>query len=101
MVIKGKLLILVIGLSWVLSAAAHAQARDYLTDDEIELIRDAQQIDMRIDVLTHAIDRRFAALNINVSPPARKETADWGAPPTGTRLQLLYDIKRLLHKAID
>jgi len=79
----------------------HAQARDYLTDEEVELVRDAQQIDKRVDVLIHAIDRRFSALKIDVGAPPHKEGADWGAAPEGTRLQLLYDIKRILQKAID
>ncbi|MFL6374610.1 MAG: hypothetical protein ACJ73D_08100 [Pyrinomonadaceae bacterium] len=77
--------------------------RDYFTPEEVELIRDAQQLDQRMNVLTHAIDRRFAALNVDVHAPAFKETkgSDWGAAPTGTRLDLLLDIKRILQKAID
>ena len=35
---------------------AEAQRRDYLTDDEVEIVRDAQQNHLRIAVLTHAID---------------------------------------------
>src|ERR1043165_9104035 len=75
--------------------------RDYFTPEEVELIRDAQQIDARINVLTHAIDRRFATLNVDVQPPAFKGKGEWGAAPTGTRLELLVDIKRILEKAID
>jgi len=48
------------------SSPAHAQ-RDYFTDQEIEMVRDAQAIDSRIDVLTHAIDRRFSVLNVNTA----------------------------------
>ena len=44
------------------SSAAQAQRRDCFTDAEIELIRDAQDIDLRIRVLTHAIDRRFSVI---------------------------------------
>ena len=76
--------------------------RDYFTPEEVELIRDAQQIDRRVDVLVHAIDRRFAALNVNVNAPVVKEKgAEWGATPTGSRLDLLIDIKRILQKAVD
>jgi len=82
------------------SLLVSAQSRDYLTDEEIELIRDAQQIDQRIEVLTNAIDRRFAVLNINVGG-AKKEGKDWGALPTGTRTELLADINQILQKAID
>ena len=77
--------------------------RDYFTPEEIEVIRDAQQIDQRVNVLTHVIDRRFAALNVDVHAPAVKEQkgVEWGPAPTGTRLELLIDIKRILEKAID
>ncbi len=76
--------------------------RDYFTPEEVELIRDAQQIDQRINVLTHAIDRRFAVLNVDVHAPAYKEKGqEWGPAPTGSRLDLLIDIKRIMQKAID
>ena len=79
-----------------------AAQRDYFTPEEVELIRDAQEIDHRIDVLVHAIDRRFSALSLDVVPPKRLQTGEiWGGIPVGTRLQLLYDIKRIMEKAVD
>jgi hypothetical protein len=75
--------------------------RDYFTPEEVELIRDAQQIDLRIGVLVHAMDRRFAAANINVNAPSVKEKGDWGPGPTGTHLELLIDVQRILQKAVD
>ena len=79
---------------------AHAQGRDYFTPEEVELIRDAQQIDQRVEVLVKTIDRRFAVLKIDVggSKPAGK---DWGELPTGTRVELFSDIRNILQKAID
>jgi hypothetical protein len=88
----------------LLSSPIAAQApRDYMTDDEIELVRDAQDIDDRIDVLTRMIDRRFAALKVDVGGPGvpAKDSTKWGPAPTGTRTELLDDIKKLLQKAID
>lgn len=76
----------------------NAQSRDYLTDAEIELVRDAQQIDLRVDILVKAIDRRIAVLN---NAAAVKESENWGEPPKGTRMQLLSDIAKILQKAID
>src|SRR4051794_33944299 len=79
--------------------------RDYFTDEEVELVRDAQQIDQRISVLVHAIDRRFTALKVEVAAdapnPKDKNKDDWGPLPTGTRIQLLSDIRQILQKAID
>jgi hypothetical protein len=91
-------------LQFAPASAIVAQApRDYMTDDEIELVRDAQDIDQRIDVLTKMIDRRFAALKIDVGGATitSKETSKWGPAPTGTQIELLDDIKRLIEKGID
>ena len=93
------ILIFIIVFAAFLPAAA--QSRDFLTEDEIEIVRDAQQIDQRVTVLVHAIDRRFALLKVNVNAPVTKEAKEWGALPEGTRMQLLVDIKRILQKAVD
>jgi hypothetical protein len=92
----------VIQLAPAVTVVAQAP-RDYMTDDEIELVRDAQDIDQRIDVLTKMIDRRFAVLKIDVGGAAvpSKETSKWGPAPTGTQTELLDDIKRLIEKGID
>lgn len=84
------------------SISVHAQ-RDYFTPEEIELIRDAQEIDRRIDVLTKAIDRRFAVLKSNVGAPIipKDENSKWGELPQGSRAEMLLDIKLILRKAID
>jgi hypothetical protein len=86
-----------------LPATADAQKRDYLTDEEIELVRDAQQIDLRIGVLTKAIDRRFIALGGDAAQAKQneKDSDKWGALPKGTRVQLLWDIAKILQKAVD
>jgi hypothetical protein len=86
-----------------LPAAADAQRRDYLTDEEIELVRDAQQIDLRVGVLTKAIDRRFIALTGDASQTKQleKDSEKWGELPKGNRVQLLSDIARILQKAVD
>jgi hypothetical protein len=85
------------------SSAVYAQRRDYLTEQEIELVRDNQDIDKRVDVLTKMIDRRFIALGIEVGgwKQARKDSELWGEVRTGTRPELLSDIRQLLQKAID
>ncbi|MEJ7624594.1 MAG: hypothetical protein WKF34_11440 [Pyrinomonadaceae bacterium] len=77
--------------------------RDYFTPEEIELIREAQEIHKRIDVLTIAIDRRFAALGLAVGAAVikPKEAEKWGVLPKSSRFELLLDIKRILRKAVD
>jgi hypothetical protein len=87
------------------ASSAHAQSsrRDYMTDAEIELVRDAQDIDARIAVLTKMIDRRFAVLKLDVGGAAipNKESDKWGPAPVGTQMEIVDDIRKLLDKTID
>jgi len=80
-----------------------AQRRDHLTEMEVELVRDAQQIDERMKVFVKAIDRRFLVLNNDASraKQSEKDLTSWGELPTGTRRQLLIDIEKLLDEAIN
>lgn len=80
-----------------------AQRRDHLTTQEVELVRDAQQIDWRMKVFVKAIDRRFLVLNADGSQTKQveKDIDTWGELPNGTRVQLLQDIERLLEEAIS
>lgn len=82
---------------------ASAQHRDYMTEEEIELVRDAQDIDFRMTVLSRMIDRRFTALGIDAGgwKQREKDLEKWGEAPTGTRTELFSDIRKLLEKAID
>ena len=82
---------------------ADAQRRDYLTEEEIEIVRNAQQIDERIAVLVHAVDRRMTVIGLGSAPAGKpvKEKDIWGPTPAGTRAELLSDIKRIIQKAID
>lgn len=85
------------------ASPASAQRRDFMTDEEIELIRDSQDIDARIEVLAKMIDRRFEVLGVEVGgwKQGGKQSDTWGAAPKGSRLEILSDIKKLLQKAID
>src|SRR4029078_6627383 len=63
-------LVSILAVVFISASSSSAQSRrDYMTDAEIELVRDAQDIDARIDVLTKMIDRRFAVLKLDVGGP--------------------------------
>lgn len=85
------------------AGSSYAQRRDFLTDSEIDVIRESQDIDVRIDSIVKMIDRRFTILNVDVQgwDGKGRNAEDFGDPPKGTRAELLFDIKRLLQKAID
>jgi hypothetical protein len=91
----------VVALILIGPTRAIAQSRDYITDEEAEIVRDAQEIDKRISVLVHCIDRRLTALKLAADGRPEKTKDDWGPMPSGTRVELLSDIKNLLQKAID
>ena len=93
------LAVLILGVA----SMASAQRRDYMTEPEIELVRDNQDIDKRIQVLTRMIDRRFTALGVDVGgwKQSGKDEKTWGEAPTGTPSNLLADIRQLLQKAVD
>lgn len=101
---KFQLLFLIaIGVAFVILPTTASAQRDYFTAEEVELIRDAQKIDDRINLLTKIIDRRFDALKVDVhgAKISPKEQEKWGVLPESSRFQLLLDIKRILQKAVD
>ncbi|MBA2378465.1 MAG: hypothetical protein H0V76_02685 [Blastocatellia bacterium] len=91
----------VFGVLVLFAGTSDAQRRDYMTDDEIELVRENQVLDARVTVLVRMIDRRFTALGINVGGSKPRSSEVWGPEPTGTRLELFTDVRKLLEKAID
>ena len=86
-----------------ITSTVSAQRRDYMTEMEVEIVRDSQDIDKRVEVLTKMIDRRFTAAGVDVGgwKESAKDQKTWGDPPAGTRSALFSDIRQLLQKAID
>lgn len=87
-------------LAW----AAPLPARDHLTPEEVELVREAQALDKRIEVFIKAVDRRFLVLTGSAAAPSKqvqKEAEKWGPLPKGTRRDLLWDIAKILAEAIN
>ncbi|HYY97629.1 MAG TPA: hypothetical protein VE642_03510 [Pyrinomonadaceae bacterium] len=81
-------------------AAARPQGRDHLTPEEVELVRDNQELDKRTLVFVHAAERRVLAAT-NPEEFARQSAKDkekWGEVK-GTRAQLFYDVSKILEEA--
>jgi len=84
-------------------AICAVQARDHLTEQEIELVKGAQVLDKRIDVFIKAVDRRMMVLNGTQATNAKllkKDAELWGDLPTGSRAELISDISKILDEAI-
>ncbi len=98
-----KGLLLLIFAFFISVQSVSAQTRDHLTNEEIELVRDVQALDERMEIYVKAIDRRLLVLNNDTSQAKQveKDSKKWGELPTGSRLELLTDIKKILQEAID
>ena len=80
-----------------------AQTRDHLTQQEVDLVKEAQILDKRIEVFVKAVDRRMMVINGTAAANAKqikKDSELWGDLPTGTRAELVGDIARILDEAI-
>jgi hypothetical protein len=96
-----SLLLLALCASLSLAATAAAQKREHLTAEEIELVRDNQELDARTKVFIAAAERRLLAV-VNPAESAKnapKEMEKWGEVK-GTRTQLFYDISKILEEAV-
>ncbi|NOT64385.1 MAG: hypothetical protein HOP19_29555, partial [Acidobacteria bacterium] len=68
----------------LLLSASFAQSvkRDHLTEKEVDLIREWQEIDKRIEIFTKAADRRLLLLQNPEATQTKKEEENWGPLPT-------------------
>ena len=97
------LLLIFVAIPVVCSSALGSQSREHLTPQEIDLVKDAQVLDKRIDVFIKAADRRVLALTGTDSTSAKqvkKDSEFWGDLPSGTRAELIGDIARIFEEAI-
>lgn len=77
---------------------AQTTKRDHLTEQEVDLVREFQEIDKRVEIFVKAADRRLLVLTNPAATQKKKEEELWGPLPTGTKLELLSDYKRILEE---
>src|SRR5919112_2105648 len=89
-----------LALLFLLPSAARAQRRDHLTPQEVELIRDNQELDKRTQVFVKAAERRMLAATSpdEFARQSAKDKEKWGEVK-GTRTQLVYDVSKILEEA--
>ena len=103
MIARASVLLTVVLVLSFSSASQASQAREHLTPEEIELVKDAQILDKRIDVFIKAADRRMLVLGSTDATNAKqlkKDSETWGELPTGSRAELIGDIARIFDEAI-
>src|SRR5215510_4282967 len=80
-----------------------AQTRDHLTEQEVDLVKEAQVLDKRIEVFVKAAERRVMVINGTATTNAKqlkKDAERWGELPTGSRTELVGDIAHIFDEAI-
>jgi hypothetical protein len=95
--------LLVLLCALFVSYAATPQKRDHLTEQEVDLVKEAQALDKRIDVFIKAAERRLMVINGSSAANAKqlkKDSEKWGELPTGSRAELVSDIARIFDEAI-
>jgi hypothetical protein len=101
--IKITLSVLVFLCTYASAATTRAQLRDHLTLQEVDLVKEAQILDKRIEVFVKAADRRLLALkgvDATSAKLLKKDSERWGDLPTGSRAELVGDIAHILDEAI-
>lgn len=89
-------------ISFSFTTQAFAQ-RDHLTQQEVDLVKEAQILDKRIEVFVRAAERRMIVINGTAAAnakPLKKESERWGELPTGSRAELVSDIAKIFDEAI-
>ncbi len=97
------LLTIVLMFALCFSRGIGFQAREHLTPQEIDQVKDNQILDKRIDVFIKAADRRVLALkgtDASSAKQLKKDSESWGELPSGTRAELIGDIARIFDEAI-
>lgn len=87
----------------LIAQAAPLPQRDHLTQQEVDLVKEAQVLDKRIEVFIKAAERRLMVINGSSAANAKqlkKDSERWGELPTGSRAELVADIARILDEAI-
>lgn len=103
--ISRRLFLFLLPVLFFFTHTANAQTRDHLTPQEVDLVKEAQVLDKRIDIFIKAANRRLLVLNGGAATPAntkqaKKDAELWGELPTGSRAELVSDIARILDEAI-
>ena len=95
-------LLLLIGalLAFVAAAPAGAAQRrgDYITDGEMDLVRDLRRIDNRAQVFLKIADRRLIAIADPTAEPKDSMFRKFGPLPTGSQNDLLDDYRRAVEE---
>jgi|GEM_PF-804585 len=78
-----------------------ARAQEYLSEQEIDQIREAQSIDQRTKAFIYIADRRLRVLTEANPTQSKKDEEKWGPMPKGAPAQMLIGYKRAINELMD
>ena len=84
-------------VAWTSPALAQRKG-DYLTEGELDIVRDVREIDKRADVFLTVADRRLAVLADQAAEPDGRLSKYMGPMPTGSQVELLDDYRHAVEE---
>lgn len=73
---------------------------DYLTEREIEVVRQAQQINWRVKVFMKIAERRLMLAEDPQATQADRDKRNWGPLPSGSRAEMLKQYQQAIEETI-
>jgi hypothetical protein len=94
----GRLVALAVIIGSLASGASAQRKGEYLTEGEIDLVREIRLIDHRSEIFLKIADRRLIALTDPAGPTGDSKFKKFGPLPTGSQVELLDDYRRAVEE---
>ncbi len=91
------------GLGFSLSSRVFKPSQgtlDYMTVEEVDHVREAQPIDLRIKVFMKIAERRLLAAEDPQAAQLKRDESDWGSLPAGSQADKLKQYNRAIEETI-
>ena len=101
-ILSAVLLLLTVVPGSSLFGRARAQGNgDYLNEQEVDRIREAQEIELRTQVFMFIANRRLKTITGELKQQTKKEEELWGPLPKGTTTELLDGYRRAIAELME
>ena len=94
-------LTVLLSLAAALAAGAAQGSGDYLNEQEVDRVREAQEIELRTRVFLFIAERRLKVLTGELKQQSKKDEELWGPLPTGAPAFLLEGYGRSISELMD
>lgn len=94
----GRLVAIAVIVGSLVSGASAQRKGEYLTEGELDLVREIRLIDNRSEIFLKIADRRLIALTDPTGPTGDSKFKKFGPLPTGSPVELLDDYRRAVEE---